>query len=78
MVVTRERYLDDSKNFHVTLELTSRSVAMHGLLTSAPPEVVQRVGECLVKALDDVAGVLADCVARAARAAETSSFGCGT
>jgi hypothetical protein len=80
MVLTRERYLDDSTDFHVTLQLASRTIAMHSLLTNAPPEVSERVGETLVKALDEIAAVLADRVAAAtsARAAQTSSFGCGT
>jgi hypothetical protein len=77
MVITRERHLDDGPDFHLALELSSRTIAMHSVMTNAPPELIQRIGESLVKALDEIALTLAERVA-AATAKPTSSFGCGT
>jgi hypothetical protein len=78
MVIARERYLDDSSRFHLTLELTTRTGDMHSLLTGAGAETHARLGEILVRALTDIASVLAPHVSGPAPARETSTFGCGT
>lgn len=78
MVIARERYLDDTSRFRVTLELASGTGAMHSLLSELPAEAHARLGDALVRALDEIAAALAPSVAGVAGSRETSSFGCGT
>jgi hypothetical protein len=58
MVISRERYLDDTKRFLVDLSLTTRSGIMHSLLSNLPAEERLAIGEILVSALDQIEGRL--------------------
>lgn len=58
MVIERERYLDDSSARLVSISLRSRSNEMHSLLTALTSEERARVGDALVRALDEIAGLL--------------------
>jgi hypothetical protein len=60
MVIERDRYLDDSGEWLVTLGLRSRTPAGHSLLTSLTPEEHERMGQALATALDAIAGLLAE------------------
>jgi hypothetical protein len=51
MKITRERYLDDSNTWGLTLELVSRTHEMHSAMDALPPEVRQAIGDVLVEAL---------------------------
>lgn len=78
MVISRDRFLDDGRRFHVTLSLASHTIEMHSLLTGLGAEGQQQVGDILVRALNEIQHLLQPAVARAPRSGETSSFGCGT
>ena len=78
MVIGRDRYLDDSPRFHLTLELRTRTGDLHSLLSAAGPELHDRLGAAMVRALDEIAGLLAERVAAATSSQRTANFGCGT
>lgn len=77
MVVARERFLDDSSRFRLVLELRSGASEMHSLLSGAPAEVVEQVGDALTRALDEIADALRG-LPSSPPPHETTSFGCGT
>jgi len=58
MTYQRDRFLDDSSVWHVSLELRSRSGPMHSLMTSLTPEERDAVTDALAKALDTIVPVL--------------------
>ena len=59
MEIARERFLDDTRQYHVTLMLRSRTTEMHSLLTSLTSDERDRVGAALARALDDIVAVVA-------------------
>jgi tRNA-Thr(GGU) m(6)t(6)A37 methyltransferase TsaA len=63
MVISRDRYLDDTSRYHVTIALATRTGELHSLMSALPPDVLERVGRALVKALDEVQAALAPPVA---------------
>jgi len=77
MVVARERFLDDSSRYRLTLELRSGTGEMHSVLSALPEEAAERIGQALVRALDEIAAVLQTPSSTSSRR-ETTSFGCGT
>lgn len=78
MVISCDRFLDETSRYHLTLALTTKTVEMHGLLSALPGEVCEQLTAALVRALDDVEAVLKPHVRAATPSPETSSFGCGT
>ena len=54
MEISRERFLDDSRTFHLTIGLRSRSTEAHSLLTSLTPDEREQVNEAMVKAMDQI------------------------
>jgi hypothetical protein len=58
MTYQRDRFLDDSSVWHVSLELRSRSGPMHSLMTSLTPEERAAVSDALASALDAIVPVL--------------------
>jgi hypothetical protein len=54
MEISRERFLDDSRSYHLTLGLRSRTTEAHSLLTSLTPEEREQVSEAIVKAMDQI------------------------
>jgi hypothetical protein len=78
MVISHERYFDESSRFHVSLELVSRTNAMHGLLSTLDDEARRRVSDALVEALDAIGREIAPAIAASPMSAGTTSFGCGT
>jgi hypothetical protein len=78
MVIGCERYLDDTPRYQIGLALTTRTLEMHGLLSGVPPETRERITDVLVRALDEINGLLAPLAENAPHTVETSSFGCGT
>jgi hypothetical protein len=77
MIISRERYLDDGPLHHVGLVLQTRTREMHSLLSDAPEDVRERIGDILVHALDEVQAVLTPALVAPPRQG-TSAFGCGT
>lgn len=58
MVIERDRYLDDTSEWHLTLRLQSRTLPMHSLLTDLSDEERQSLNAVLTHALDDVSTLL--------------------
>lgn len=54
MIIARERYLDDSSDFHVTVSIVTRTGIMHSLLSNVPESTREAVSDILVEALDRV------------------------
>jgi hypothetical protein len=57
MELARERFLDDSRRYHVTLTLRSRTTEMHSLLTGLSTEERDRIGVALARALDEIVAI---------------------
>jgi hypothetical protein len=64
MVIERDRYLEDGKEWLVSLALKSRTAAAHSLLSALNEEERSRVSASLAQALDEIVRVLADKRAR--------------
>ena len=58
MEIARERFLDESRAHHLTLALRSRTTEMHSVLTSLSADERERVSAALVRALNEVEGVV--------------------
>jgi hypothetical protein len=54
MEIARERFLDDSRTYHLTIGIRSRTTAAHSLLTSLTPEEREQVNLAMVKAMDQI------------------------
>ena len=54
MEIARERFLDESRTFHLTIGVRSRTTQAHGLLTSLTPEEREQVSIAIVKAMDQI------------------------
>jgi hypothetical protein len=68
MNITRERYLDDSNRWRLTIELVSRTPEMHSALDALSPEQRSALGDVLVEALAKAARIMEPvAVARGAR-----------
>ena len=55
MIIARERYLDDTRQFHLTIKLETRTGAMHSLLSNVPSEERDTIVAILVRAMDEIA-----------------------
>ena len=58
MEISRERFLDDSRTYHVALALRTRTTPAHSLLTSLSDEERDEVNKAIVTALDAIDRVL--------------------
>jgi hypothetical protein len=58
MEISRERFFDDSRRYHVTLSLRSRTSEMHSILSALSPDQRDAVGAALARALDDIQTVV--------------------
>ncbi len=58
MEIARERYLDDSRLYHVTLTLRSRTNEAHSLMTGLSSDERDAVGRALARALDEISDVV--------------------
>ena len=54
MEITRERFLDDSRTYHLTIGIRSRTTAAHSLLSALSPEEKEQVNAAIVKAMDQI------------------------
>jgi hypothetical protein len=54
MDISRERFLDDSRSYHLTIGIRSRTAAAHSLLTALSAEEREQVGEAIVRAMDQI------------------------
>jgi hypothetical protein len=58
MEIARDRFLDESRAYHLTLSVRSRTTEMHSLLTSLSSDEREAVNAAMIRALDDIEGVL--------------------
>ena len=54
MEIARERFLDDSRTYHLTVGVRSRTTAAHSLLSALTDDERAQVSAAIVKALDEV------------------------
>lgn len=54
MEISRERFLDDSRTYHLTIGLRSRTTAAHSLLSALSAEEKEQVNAAIVKAMDQI------------------------
>ena len=54
MEIARERFLDDSRTYHLTIGIRSRTTAAHSLLSALSPEEKEQVNAAIVKAMDQI------------------------
>jgi hypothetical protein len=54
MEIARERFLDDSRKYHVTIGVRSRTTEAHSLLTSLTPDEREQVTVAMVQAMDQI------------------------
>jgi hypothetical protein len=58
MEIARERFLDDSRTYHLTIGLRSRTTAAHSLLTALTAEEREQVNAAIVGAMDQIEKIL--------------------
>lgn len=58
MEIARERFLDPTRDYHLTVALRSRTTAMHSALTALTTEEREQVARALSRALDEIAEVV--------------------
>lgn len=58
MEIARERFLDDSRTYHLTVGIRSRTTAAHSLLSDLTDDERARVSAAIVHALDEVERIL--------------------
>ena len=54
MEISRERFLDESRSYHLSIGVRSRTTQAHSLLTSLTPEEREQVSLAIVKAMDQI------------------------
>jgi peptidyl-tRNA hydrolase len=58
MEISRERFLDDSRTYHLTIGIRSRTTAAHSLLSALSPEEREQVNAAIVKAMDQIEKII--------------------
>jgi hypothetical protein len=58
MEIARERFLDDSRTYHLTIGVRSRTTEAHSLLTSLTPEEREQVSTAIVTAMDQIEKIM--------------------
>ena len=54
MEIARERFLDDSRSYHLTIGVRSRTTEAHSLLSALTPDEREQVSVAMVKAMDQI------------------------
>jgi hypothetical protein len=54
MEISRERFLDESRSYHLSIGLRSRTTEAHSLLTALTPEEREQVSLAIVTAMDQI------------------------
>jgi len=54
MEIARERFLDDTSTYHLSVGIRSRSTAAHSLLSALTDDERAQVSAAIVRALDEV------------------------
>jgi hypothetical protein len=58
MEISRERFLDEGRAYHLTIAVRSRTTEAHSLLTALGTEERQQVNEAIVKAMDQIEKII--------------------
>ena len=58
MEIARERFLDDSRLYHLTIGIRSRTTAAHSLLSALSPEEREQVNAAIVNAMDQIEKII--------------------
>ena len=58
MEIARERFLDDSRTYHLTIGIRSRTTEAHSLLTALTPDEREQVSAAMVKAMDQIEQII--------------------
>lgn len=58
MEIARERFLDDSRTYHLTAGIRSRTTAAHSLLSALSDDERAQVSAAIVHALDEVERIM--------------------
>jgi peptidyl-tRNA hydrolase len=58
MEISRERFLDESRSYHLTIGIRSRTTEAHSLLSALSSEEREQVSVAIVKAMDQVEQIL--------------------
>jgi hypothetical protein len=58
MEIARERFLDDSRTYHLTIGIRSRTTEAHSLLTSLSADERAEVNAAIVAAMDRIEQVV--------------------
>lgn len=54
MEIARERFLDDSRTYHLTIGVRSRTTQAHSLLSALTPEEKEQINGAIVTAMDHI------------------------
>jgi len=54
MEISRERFLDESRSYHLTIGIRSRTTEAHSLLSLLTPDEREQVSLAIVKAMDQI------------------------
>ena len=58
MEISRERFLDESRSYHLTIGLRSRTTEAHSLLTALTADEREQVSKAIVKAMDQIENIV--------------------
>ena len=58
MEIARERFLDDSRSYHLTIGIRSRTTAAHSLLSALTSDEREQVSAAMVKAMDQIEKII--------------------
>jgi len=58
MEIARERFLDDSRLYHLTIGIRSRTSAAHSLLSALTPDEREQVSVAMVQAMDQIEKII--------------------
>ena len=58
MEISRERFLDDGRTYHLTIGVRSRTTEAHSLLSSLSPDEREQVSVAIVTAMDQIEKIL--------------------
>jgi hypothetical protein len=58
MEIARERFLDESRAYHLSIAVRSRTAEAHSLMTALTPEEREQVGAAIVRAMDEIERLL--------------------
>ena len=58
MEIARERFLDDSRTYHLTIGVRSRTTEAHSVLSALTPDEREQVSAAIVTAMDRIEAIV--------------------